>query len=121
MNHFMVQRTAPACDTVSLRFRTERFQQVTAQVAFWTACGSAVSILFSIAASQILLGIAILCFLVARTTIRLPRPWLPLALFLLGTIISLLASDDPRIGMPQVRKLYVYLILVFYFPSSATS
>lgn len=85
------------------------------QAAFWAACGSAVAILFSIAASQILLGVAILAILLSRERIRLPRPWLPLALFLLGTIISLLASGHPRDGLPQVKKLYVYLTLVVMF------
>jgi putative inorganic carbon (HCO3(-)) transporter len=85
------------------------------QAAFWSACGSALAILFSIAASQILMGVAILAILLARDRIRLPRPWLPLALFLLGTMISLLASGHMHDGLPQVRKLYVYLILVVMF------
>jgi putative inorganic carbon (hco3(-)) transporter len=84
-------------------------------VAFWSACGSAVAILFSIAVSQSLLGVAIAAFLLSGERPRLPRPWLPLALFLLGSMISLLASGEPMVGMPQVRKLYVYLVLVVFF------
>lgn len=45
----------------------------------------------------------------------MPRAWFPLALFLLGTVISLLASGHIMAGMPQVRKLYVYLMLIVVF------
>ena len=45
----------------------------------------------------------------------MPRVWVPLSLFLLGTVISLLASGNPLIGMPQVRKLYVYLTLIVIY------
>ncbi len=100
------------CDTGGLPSENRQAQRVFAQVAFWSACGSAVSILVSIAVSQSLLGIAIAAFLLSGERIRAPRIWLPLGLFLLGTMISLLASGDPLIGMPQVRKLYVYLVVV---------
>ena len=100
------------CDTGKLPPNTRR---VLADVAFWSACGSAVAILFSIAVSQSLLGISIAAFLLSGSPIRMPRVWLPLSLFLLGTLISLLASGDPLIGMPQVRKLYVYLTLIVIF------
>jgi putative inorganic carbon (hco3(-)) transporter len=85
------------------------------RAAQWAAFASSVSILLSIAASQILLGIAIALLLYARTKLRLPRCWLPLAFFLLGTMISLAFSSDPRHGMPQVRKMYVYTMLIVVF------
>jgi putative inorganic carbon (HCO3(-)) transporter len=47
--------------------------------------------------------------------LRLPRIRLPLALFLLGTVISLLLSDDPAAGLPQIRKFYVFLELLVVF------
>jgi O-antigen ligase len=118
----MLQRAAANCDAArasgyhfSLPSETSRAQRILGEIAFWTGCGSAVAILFSIAVSQSLMGIAIACLLLSRTRIRLPRAWIPLALFLLGTMISLLASGDPRAGMPQVRKLYVYLALAMIF------
>jgi O-antigen ligase len=40
-----------------------------------------------------------------------PPVWLPLSLFLLGTLVSLFASGHIREGLPQVRKFYVYLML----------
>lgn len=86
-----------------------------AQTAFWATCASAVAILFSIAASQILMGIGIAAFLLSRERVRLPRPALPLALFLALTLISLVASGDPRAGLPQVKKLYVYLMLALVY------
>jgi O-antigen ligase len=99
----------------SYNFHLPSAQRFFHQAAFWSACGSAVAILFSIAASQILLGAAILAILLARDRVLLPRPWLPLALFLLGSMISLLASGHPRDGLPQVKKLYVYLTLAVIF------
>ena len=47
--------------------------------------------------------------------LRLPRIKWPLALFMLGTLISLAFSGDPAAGLPQVRKFYVFLeLLVVY-------
>jgi len=47
--------------------------------------------------------------------LRLPRIKLPLALFLLVTLISLAFSADPAAGLPQVRKFYVFLELLVVF------
>jgi len=44
--------------------------------------GSAVAILFSIAAKEILLALALVALLLSKAPLRLPRIWLPLALFL---------------------------------------
>lgn len=106
---------APSCDTDSLRFENSKARLVFSHIAFWCACGSAVSILLSIAVSQSLLGIAIAAYLLSGQSIRVPPVWLPLGLFLLGTLISLLASGNPAIGMPQIRKLYVYLMLAVVY------
>src|SRR3982751_3003008 len=46
---------------------------------------------------------------------RWPRIRLPLALFLCGTVISLLLSDDPAAGLPQIRKFYVFFELLIVF------
>jgi O-antigen ligase len=86
-----------------------------ALAAVYLAWASAVSVLFSIAASQILLGVAVAMLLVARWPLRLPRVWLPLALFMTGTVLSLLLSGNMRAGLPQIRKFYVYLMLVVVF------
>jgi putative inorganic carbon (HCO3(-)) transporter len=90
-------------------------QPVLVRAAYYVAFGSAVSILFSIAVSQILLGLAIAALLLSGEKLRLPRVWIPLGLFLLGTLISLALADTPAAGMPQVRKIYVFLMLPVVF------
>ncbi|HUJ22041.1 MAG TPA: hypothetical protein VLX58_10995, partial [Bryobacteraceae bacterium] len=64
-----------------------------ARAAFYLAFGSAVSILFSIAVSQILLALAAGTLLISGEKLRLPPVWLPLGLFMLGTLISLALAD----------------------------
>ena len=83
--------------------------------AFYLSFASAATILVSIAASQILLGLALAMLLVSGAKLRLPRIWLPLGLFLAGTLVSLAASDDPMNGLPQVRKMFVFTILLVVF------
>ncbi len=92
-----------------------RFRAALEYAPLALAAGSTVAILFSIAVSQTLLGAAILALLVTRTRWRLPPVWLPIALFLAGTLISLAFSGDPRAGLPQVKKIYVYLMLVVVY------
>ena len=83
-----------------------------AQAARWLTFSSAVAILFSIAASQILLALALVALLLSGERLRLPPNWLPLALFLAGTLVSLAFSGDPGAGLPQVRKIFVFTMLV---------
>lgn len=80
--------------------------------AFYLTCGALLSILFSIAVSQILLALALAAVLFSSTKIRLPPIKLPLGLFIAGTAISLLASGHIAEGMPQIRKFYVFFILL---------
>jgi putative inorganic carbon (hco3(-)) transporter len=83
--------------------------------AQYLAFGSAVAILFSIAVSQILMALALVALLLSKAPLRLPRIWLPLALFLLLTLVSLAFSGDVAWGLPQVRKIYVYSMLLVVF------
>ena len=83
--------------------------------ARWLTFGSAAAILLGIAPSQILLAVAFAALLASGAPMRLPRIRLPLALFLLGTVVSLLLSDDPAAGLPQIRKFYVFLELLVVF------
>lgn len=86
------------------------------QTARWLTFGSAVVIAIpSIAVSQILLGLALVALLISGARLRLPRIWLPLALFLLGTLLSLAFSSDPAAGLPQVRKIFVFTTLLVVF------
>jgi len=86
------------------------------RAARWLTFGSAASILFSIAASQILLALAVAALLLSGEPLRLPRIKWPLALFMLGTLAALAFSGDPLMnGLPQVRKFYVFLELLVVF------
>ncbi len=82
------------------------------RAAFWLTGGAAVSIVFSIAACQILLGLSLIALLFSGLKLRLPPVRLPLALFMLGTVVSLLLSGDPASGIPQVRKFFVFCMLL---------
>ena len=85
------------------------------RAARWLAFGSAVGILLGIAVSQILLALAFVALLASGEKLRLPRIWLPLSLFMLGTVISLAFSGEPAAGLPQIRKFYVFLELLVVF------
>lgn len=91
------------------------FQPAMSRAAFWLAGGSTVAILFSIAASQILLGLALASLLLSGARLRLPPIRLPLALFIAGTIVSLLLSGDPAGGLPQIRKFFVFVTLLVVY------
>jgi O-antigen ligase len=83
--------------------------------ARWLAFASAVGILFGIAFSQIFLALAFAALLASGAKLRLPRIWLPLVLFMAGTLISLAFSEHPASGLPQIRKFYVFLELLVVF------
>ena len=85
------------------------------RAARWLTFGAASSILFSIAISQILIGMAFVALLISREKLRLPRIKWPLGLFMLGTAISLAFAAEPAAGLPQIRKFFVYLILLLVY------
>jgi putative inorganic carbon (HCO3(-)) transporter len=85
------------------------------RAAFYLICGSLISILFSIAASQILLGLALAALLLSSERMRLPPIKLPLALFFTGTVISWLASGHIHDGTPQIRKFFVFTVLLVVY------
>ena len=86
-----------------------------ARAALYAAAGSTIAVLFSIAASQILLGLAILLLLVSKARWRVPPIWIPLAVFMGLTVLSLVLSQNPAAGLPQTRKFYVYTTLAVVF------
>ncbi|MBZ5636601.1 MAG: O-antigen ligase family protein [Acidobacteriia bacterium] len=85
------------------------------RILYWLAFGAAASILLSIAVSQILLGISIVALLVSRKRLRFPPIVLPLALFFAATVIADLLSGDPLRGVPQIRKFFVFGIILVLF------
>ncbi len=94
---------------------TNSSEPVLSRAAFWLTGGAAVAIVFSIAASQILLGLALVALLFSRMKLRFPPVWLTLGLWVVGTVVSLLLSADPVSGRPQIRKLFVFLTLLVIY------
>ncbi|OFV98641.1 MAG: hypothetical protein A3H28_10435 [Acidobacteria bacterium RIFCSPLOWO2_02_FULL_61_28] len=86
-----------------------RLETATAVLTGLATC----AILFSIAASQILLGAALLALLLSRRPIYFPaRFGLALLAFLAWTILSLAFSRDLWAGFPHLRKFFVYFAVV---------
>ncbi len=79
---------------------------------FYIAFGSAASIIFSIAVSQILLGIGLLLIVLGRPEIYFPPIKLPLSLFFAATVLAVLISGHPLSGAPQIKKFFVFGIIV---------
>jgi O-antigen ligase len=110
----------PSSDEVKARsailIRLGTFHSATlSRAAAYLAIGSAASVIVSNAVSQMVLAAALLTLLAARERPRLPPIRLPLILFFLGTVIALLLSPDPQAGLPQLKKFYVYLVLVVMY------
>lgn len=81
---------------------------------------AAATSLVSIAASQILLGMATAALLADRRRIRWLPVGLPLLLFLGWTLVSLAFSPDPAAGFAQIKKFYVYLMPFVVFSALRT-
>ncbi len=90
------------------------------RAAFYLTCGSLVSILFSIAVSQILLALALAALLLSSQPMRLPPLKFPLALFITGTVLSLLFSGHMAEGTPQIRKFLIFAILLLVYSTFRT-
>ncbi len=89
-------------------------------LAILLAIASAVGILLSIAVSQILLALALGFLLLSSIPLRWPRAALPLGCFLIWTLVSLAFSPEPSAGLPQVRKMMVFLMLLIVFSAVRT-
>ena len=71
------------------------------------------SIFFSIAVAQIFLAASLLTLLLSRKPVRFPaRLGIALLAFLGWSLLSLAFSPDVPQGIPQLRKLFVFLALV---------
>lgn len=96
-------------------------ESVVGRAALYMTAASTVAVLFSIAVSQILLAAAVAALLFSRTPLRLPPVWLPLAVFMAGTVLALGVSGNPTAGFPQIRKFYVYLTLLVVYSTVRTT
>ena len=90
------------------------------RLSLWLALAAAISILVSIAVSQILLALAVAFLLLSGLPLKWPRIALPLGLFLAWTLLSLAFSPDPDFGLPQVRKMFVFLMLLIIYSAVRT-
>jgi O-antigen ligase len=91
------------------------------EVALWCAYGSGVAVIFSIAISQILLGIALYSMIQGRIRPRFPRIALPLGLFLAGTLIAFAFSEVPSAGVSQLKHMFIFLTLPIVYTTFRTT
>lgn len=82
------------------------------RVVLLLAIAAAGAIHISIAASQILLLVAVVTFVVVHGKLYFPRIWIPLAIFFLWTGLADVLSPDPWGGRAQLKKF----ILFFFIP-----
>ncbi len=82
------------------------------RAALYATFGSVVSILFSIALSQFLLGLALVLLLASKQERRFPPIQLPFCLFALLTAIAVALSVNPVAGLVQIRKFFVFGIVL---------
>lgn len=94
--------------------------RVTDRLPACLAGAAAATTTVSIAASQILLGAAVLSLPFQPRKLRWPPVTAPLLAFMAWTLVSLAASPDPRGGLPQIKKFYVYLMLWAVFSALRT-
>ena len=85
------------------------------KVSLWLALATAGSILLGVAWSQILMAIALGVLLLSGLPLRWPKIAKPLGLFLAWSLVALAASPDPGGGTAQIRKFYVFLVMLVVF------
>ncbi len=88
------------------------WQERVERIAFYLTCGSAAAGFVSIAVCQTLLALSVIALLVSGAKLRFPPIKLPLAVFAALTVISLALSANPAAGRPQIRKFFVFLVLL---------
>jgi O-antigen ligase len=86
---------------------------------------SVLTFLLSLTAAQAFLALAAVCYAVhllrERPTLCFPPVMLPLALFCLGTVVSVFWAANPAAGWFAVRKLVLFVILLLGTNSVASS
>jgi putative inorganic carbon (HCO3(-)) transporter len=86
------------------------------RAARWLTFGAATSIVFSIAVCQILMGLALAALFFSGEKLRLPPIKLPLGIFMALTVVAWIFSPDPWMdGYPQIRKFWVFCILLLVY------
>lgn len=67
------------------------------------------------------MALALGFLLLSSLPLKWPRIALPLGCFLAWTLLSLAFSPDPAAGLPQVRKMMVYLMMLIVFSAVRTT
>ena len=83
------------------------------EVVFWLTASTAAASLISVAAMETLLGAAVLGWILLwvfkrPVPLRLPSYYMPLAAFILTTLLSLAFSPDPWTGEHQIGKFVLF-------------
>src|SRR5688572_4524921 len=79
------------------------------EVIFWLTAASAAGSLISIVAMEILLGAAVLLWIIYRPVpLRWPSYFIPLAVFMVTTLLSLAVSPDPGNGWHPLQKVVLF-------------
>jgi putative inorganic carbon (HCO3(-)) transporter len=94
-----------------------------APLPVYLAGAAAVTSMVSIAAFEILLGMALIAVLTSpreQGGLRWPPVMLPLCLWIGLTLLSLAASGHLLAGWPQIRKMYVFLMLILVYSAVRT-
>ena len=100
-------------DSVLKQFRTDPLPALAGAVA---AAG-----MVSIGACHSLLGIALAALILRRDRFRPPPYWQFILAFAAATVLSAAANGHFREGLPQIRKFYVWAILVVVYSSLRTA
>ncbi len=91
------------------------------QIGLFALFGVAGAVLFSIAGAEILLAIAVACWVgllvIRRERFAAPSFFWPLLLYAAATLVSLAFSADPRAGLSECKQLVLFLMvpLVYRF------
>lgn len=91
------------------------------RLPFWLSVAAIAAFLFSIAAGNILIALALAALLFSREKLRFPPFWIPLAAFCAGTVVSMALSPDPAAGRPQIRKFILYFVVPLIVYSAVTT
>ncbi len=81
------------------------------QWPLWLTIAAITAYVFSIAAGNILIALALASLLFSREKLRFPPFWVPLVLFCAGTVVSMVLSSNPAAGRPQIRKFILYFVV----------
>jgi O-antigen ligase len=85
------------------------------QVSMWALVASAGALQFSIAVGQILLAVAVACWLITivrqRERVEFPLMFWPLIVYAALTLISAAFSPQPRISLVDCKQLVLFLLV----------